>query len=462
MFLDENFMLENKAAKTLYHNYAKDMPIIDYHCHISPKEIYEDKKFSDMTDIWLGGDHYKWKAMRAFGVGEEFISGDKTSKEKFDAYAKMIPYCIGNPLFHWTQMELKKYFNVTKILNEQSKDEIFDECNLKLKNISARTLIKDSNVKVICTTDDPIDDLIYHKKLKEDKTIDFKVLPTFRPDKAINIDLDTFNLWVESLGNVENIKIANFNLFLKALDNRIDYFDSVGCKISDHSISAIDFKLDTLDNVALIFNKKINNEELSSIEVEKFKTFMLIYFGKKYSEKNWAMQLHLSALRNLSTRMFNKLGADTGFDAIDDSLFIRGIASIFDELDKENKLPKTIVYSLNPNYLTILNTMINCFQNNQRGKMQLGSAWWFNDQKEGMYEHLTSLANSGLISTFIGMLTDSRSFLSYTRHDYFRRILCNYFGRAITNEEYPEDYEFVGQIVKDICYNNALDYFNFE
>ena len=404
-FINDKFMLKNKTARELY-KAVKDLPIIDYHCHLVPKMIADDYKFKNAYELFLGGDHYKWRQMRTFGIDEKYITGDADDYEKFEAYAKALPYMIGNPLFHWTQLELKRYFGIDEILCEENCKEIWDKCNelLAKDEYSAKNLIKMSNVEVICTTDNPYDDLEYHKQLKDFGT---KVLPTFRPDlKEIKSDIT----------------------------ERMDYFASVGCKLSDHAIDEM-------------------NDEL----IDK-----IVFLGEEYAKRGWTMQLHIGALRNNNTRMFNSLGADTGFDSINDFEIAKGISTILNRLDEKNMLPKTILYCLNPKDNYVLGTMLGNFQRGPaKGKIQFGSGWWFNDNKDGMEGQMKALSNLGMISTFVGMLTDSRSFVSYPRHEYFRRILCNLLGEWVEGGEYPKDMERLKKIAQDICYYNAKNYFEF-
>jgi glucuronate isomerase len=461
-FLCKDFLLENDTAKKLYHEYAKDMPIFDYHCHLSPKEIAEDKKYENITEVWLGGDHYKWRGMRSQGIEEKYITGDGNDKDKFMKWASTIQYCIGNPLYHWTHLELSRYFGVDKQLNEETAEEIWDICNKKLQeaSFSAKGLIKRSNVKVICTTDDPIDDLKYHRIIKEDKDFDVKVLPTFRPDKCVSIEKDSFLPWINSLEKVVNYKVNNIDVLLKAMNERVQYFHDLGCRIADHGLEGVDYIETEKEEINEIFVKKLCNEEINEEEIIKFKSYMLVFFGRLYAKHNWAMQLHMGCIRNANTRMMKLLGPDTGFDTIGDYSIAEGLAGVLDALDKTNELPKTILYNLNPCDNYVLGTLIGCFQNSDaKGKIQFGSGWWFNDQKDGMIKQMTDLANLGMLSNFVGMLTDSRSFLSYTRHEYFRRILCNVIGKWVENGEFPCDMKLLGTIVQNISFNNALNYF---
>jgi len=461
----KDFLLETETSKKLYHEYAKDMFIFDYHCHLSAQEIAENKSYKNITEIWLGGDHYKWRAMRGNGIAEEFISGNKSDKEKFMKWAETVPYLIGNPLYHWTHLELKEYFNIDETLSPKTAEKIWVKCNelLQQKEFSAKSLIEKSNVKGLCTTDDPIDDLKYHLEIANDKEFNVKVLPTFRPDKAINIDKESFLEWINSLEEVVGYKIDKYSLLLKALSERVDFFHEVGCRISDHGLDTIYFKEATKKEVEEIFLKGLSGQKLTQEEVEKYMTATLIFLGKEYSKRKWTMQIHLGAIRNNSKRMFRQLGADTGFDSIGDYNFAKELSQYLDSLDDTDELPQTILYSLNPRDNYTLATMLGNFQGGGKpGKIQLGSGWWFNDQRDGMVDQMKALANLGVLSRFIGMLTDSRSFLSYTRHEYFRRIMCNLIGQWVENGEYPEDFDMLETIVKGICYENAKDYFGIE
>ncbi len=461
-FITEDFMLQTEAAKILYHEYAKDMPIYDYHCHLSPKEIAENKTFKNITEIWLYGDHYKWRAMRSLGISEEFISGNGSDYDKFKEWSKAVPYTIGNPLYHWTHLELKRYFQTDLLLNEQTSDEVWNHCNelLQSEDFTVQKIIEKSMVNVICTTDDPTDDLQYHKLIKENASFQTKVLPTFRPDKAVEITRPDFNTYVNKLAEVSNVDILTYQDLLSAIEDRAQYFHELGCRISDHGIQTLPFEPCTLEEASTIFAKARNGETVSHEEEMKYKTHTLLFLGRLYNSLGWAMQLHIGAIRNNNQRMFSKLGPDTGFDSVHDYSLAKQLNGFFNELDKDNQLPKTIIYSLNPVHNYVIATACGNFQSGQgKGKMQFGSGWWFQDQKEGMLNQMTDLANLGLLSTFIGMLTDSRSFLSYTRHEYFRRILCQLVGGWVENGEAPADYKLLGSIIQDICYNNANNYF---
>lgn len=464
-FMDDNFLLESETAEKLYHKYAKEMPIYDYHCHLSPKEIYEDKKFRNITEAWLGGDHYKWRAMRSNGVEEKYITGDSEDYDKFMAWARTLPKAIGNPLYHWTHLELQRYFGIRETLSEKTAKTIWEKANNLIVNsdFSARNLIKKSNVKVICTTDDPIDNLEYHIKLKEDKDFSAKVLPTFRPDKAVEIKKDDFTSWIKKLSNISRIEINDYSDLKEALKSRIEFFHKVGCRISDHGLIDVPYAKGTEEEVSEIFLKALNNIEITKLEEDKYKTNMLHFFGKEYAKYKWTMQIHFGALRNNNTNMFKKLGADTGFDSINDSNVAYEISRILDSLEKENSLPKTILYTLNPKDNYVLGTMLGNFQcEGIKGKIQFGSGWWFNDNKDGMIEQMKALGNLGLLGNFVGMLTDSRSFLSYTRHEYFRRIMCNLIGQWVEKGEYPYDEELLEELIKGISFNNAKEYFGIE
>lgn len=468
-FMDKDFELYNETAVKLYENYAKNMPIFDFHCHLSPKDIYEDRQFKNLTEAWLVdghfGDHYKWRLMRGFGISEDYITGTKDDYEKFQKWATVLPYTIGNPIYHWAHMELKQYFNIDKCLSPATAKEIYDNASEQLKTLTTRKLIEMNNVNIICTTDDPTDSLEYHLKLIDDvknnrTNFKTKMLPAFRPDNGINIEKDTFNDWVKKLEKASNIEIKDLETYEAAITNRMDFFKSVGCILSDHALDEVMYKETSKEEVNNILIKKLNNKTLSKDEISSFKGYIVLFLGKEYKKRGWVQQYHISALRNNSSKMMKILGPDTGFDSINDANFIQNLAIIMNKLDEENNLPKTILYSLNTKDYETLATLANCFNEESiKSKVQLGAAWWFNDQLEGMTKQIKTLANMGLLANFVGMLTDSRSLLSYPRHDYFRRLLCNYFGELIEKGEYPNDVEFVGKIVEDICYNNAINYF---
>ena len=465
-YMGNNYLIKSRTGRKLYHKYAKDMPIFDYHCHLNAKDIYENKTFKNITQVWLcengAGDHYKWRVMRTHGVKEEFITGNKSDYEKFLAWSETLPYAIANPIYTWSHMELVKFLNITKPLNPNTASEIYEEANLKLASLTPRDMINMSNVKMLCTTDDPVDSLEYHIKLKEDKSFKVKVLPTFRPDKAINIDASWYNSWVDRLSEVVNKELPTFNDLLNALSERVKFFNEVGCRVSDHSLEKVRYVEASLEEVGEIYLKARNNEKLTEEEVFKYKSYMIIFFGKEYNKYNWAQQYHIGAMRNNSERMFKMLGPDTGFDSLNHEVYAESLSKILNKLDSTNELPKTVLYSLNQQDNEMLIALAGCFQKDIQGKIQLGSGWWFNDQKDGIVKQFNALSSMGLISHFVGMLTDSRSFLSYTRHDYFRRLLCDFFGKLIEGKEYPKDLEFVGKIIQDICYNNAVKYFEVE
>lgn len=451
-FINDNFMLKSKSAEKLYHEYVKDMPIIDYHCHLQPRLIAEDHKFRNAFDLFLSGDHYKWRQMRTNGIDENYITGDKDEYEKFEAFAKTMPYLIGNPLYHWTHLELKRYFDIDWTLSAATCKKTWDICTEKLASpqFSAKNLIKRSNVEVICTTDDPMDTLEYHRQLKDFET---KVLPTFRPDKAVEINKDTFLPYIEKTG------VQSYDELLKWLSDKISFFHEHGCRLSDHALEYVPFEK---GNAQAVFDKKMSGGEITQIEENIFKTAVLKHCASEYTRLGWAMQLHIGALRNNNTNMYKKLGADTGFDSINDLSIAEDLAKFMDNLEIDDCLPKTILYTLNPKDNYVLGTMLGNFQKAPTpGKIQFGSGWWFNDQRDGMESQMKALANLGMLSRFVGMLTDSRSFVSYTRHEYFRRIMCNLIGTWVENGEYPEDYDALGEIVQAISYRNAKNYFNF-
>lgn len=462
-FMDEDFLLFNDIAKILYNNYAKEMPICDFHCHLSPKEIAEDKKYKSITELWLGGDHYKWRVLRSNGVEESFITGNQPDKEKFLKWAETVPDTIGNPVYHWTHLELKRFFGIDKTLSPGTAEEIWHLCNEKLESgeLTARSFITKSKVKVICTTDDPIDTLEYHKAIAEDTSFDVKVLPTFRPDKAINIELDCFGPWVQKLETIVGQPVDTLEKLLDGLKERLVWFEKHGCFISDHALDTVQYEAGTYEESDAIFRKALRKEPLSQLELRIYKSFMLLFFGREYARLGWAMQYHIGALRNNSTRMLKSLGSDTGYDSINDECIAPALSKLLDAMDATNELPKTILYCLNPRDNEVIASMLGNFQDGiVPGKIQFGSGWWFNDQKDGMERQLEALSQLGLLSRFVGMVTDSRSFASYTRHEYFRRILCNKIGMLLENGEYPADMERLGQIIQNICYTNAMHYFN--
>lgn len=461
--INNSFMLKNKTAEKLYFDYAKDMPIIDYHCHINPQEIYENKRFNSITEIWLGGDHYKWRLMRSNGVPENEITGNADDYTKFLAFAEMLPKAIGNPMYHWCHLELKKYFDFDGILSADTAKEVYELCNSKLQkdDMTVRSIIKKSNVKMIGTTDDPIDDLVWHKKLRDDRTFDVLVAPSFRPDKAVNIDKPGFAEYIEKLSAASGIDIKNLDDVKKALSKRLDFFCEMGCRATDHGLDYIVYEPATGFAVNSIFEKALNGKHISKLEADQYKTEIMLFLGEKIAEKGIVMQLHYGAQRNTNKKMFDALGADTGFDCISVKDCGEALTGFLNALEVKGKLPKTIIYSLNPGDDQMIDTVLGCFQGTEAaGKIQHGSAWWFNDTKSGMEAQLKSLANLSLLGNFVGMLTDSRSFLSYTRHDYFRRILCNLLGEWVENGEYPEDLNALKEIVEGISYKNAKKYFD--
>ena len=461
MFMDEDFMLQNNTAVKLYHNYAKKMPIFDYHCHLSPKMMYDDEQFDNIAQIFLGGDHYKWRYMRSNGIDEEYITGYKSDYEKFKAFCGCLQYAIGNPLYHWTHLELKRYFGVNNTVTDENCDMIWEKCNnvIAETKMSPSKLINKSNVTVICTTDDPIDSLEYHKKTSEKGHIQAKVLPALRPDSLINIEKDTFCEYISKVSDVSGITINNYDDAIEAIYSRIDFFHSFGCRISDHALDYVPFNSDY--NAAKVFDKAMNGDKISRYEADAYKSETLIRLAAKYKKLGWTMQLHIGALRNNNSRMLMKLGVDAGFDSIADYPIAANLSALLDAMESSDGLPKTILYTLNPKDNYIIATMLGNYQSSETaGKIQFGSGWWFNDQRDGMIEQMKALANLGALNNFVGMLTDSRSFLSYTRHEYFRRVLCNLIGEWVENGEYPDDFKLLGKIVEDISFNNAKKYFD--
>lgn len=461
-FITDDFLLYNDTAKELFHDIAKDLPIIDYHNHLKQDEILVDKNFDNIADIWLGGDHYKWRAMRANGVDEDYITGNKNGYDKFLKWAETVPHTFGNPLYHWTHLELLRYFDIDEVLNEKTAPEIWEEANRKLATpeLSVRSILKKDKVEFLGTTDDPTDDLQTHRALREEG-YDVVVSPSFRPDKGLYIEREDFLTWVQKLSEVTNAEIENYDDFLQAFSQRVEHFDEHGCKSSDHGLDVLFFKDATKEDVSQIFAKRLKGDILSEEEIEQFKTYTLLTLGELYAEKGWAMQLHIGALRNNNSRMFHKLGPDTGFDSIGDQMIANKLSALLNALDQNDKLPKTILYSLNANDYDVLASMAGNFQSSEiPGKVQFGTAWWFNDTIDGMENQMKTLANIGLISNFIGMLTDSRSFLSFPRHEYFRRILCNLLGTWVEKAKIPKDMELLKHYVRGICYENAKRYFS--
>ncbi|SHE80783.1 D-glucuronate isomerase [Mariniphaga anaerophila] len=464
-FMDENFLLQTETAQKLYHQHAAKMPIFDYHCHIPPKDIAEDKQFENMTQIWLYGDHYKWRAMRTNGVDERYCTGDASDWEKFEKWAETVPNTLRNPLYHWTHLELQRFFGINKIFNPSTAKEIWDECNAKLQTpeYSVRNIIRMANVHTICTTDDPVDSLEYHKQIKE-SGFEVNVLPAWRPDKAMAVEnAAAFNQYVDKLAEVSQTTINSFSSFMEAIEKRHKFFHENGCRLSDHGLETAIAEDYTEEEISVLFEKIRGGNELTDSEIRKFKSCMLYEFGIMDHSRGWTQQYHMGALRNNSTRLYNKLGPDTGLDSIGDFEIARPLSKFLDRLDMENKLTKTVLYNLNPRDNELIATMIGNFQDGSvPGKMQYGSGWWFLDQKDGMEKQMNALSNLGLLSRFVGMLTDSRSFLSYPRHEYFRRTLCNLIGKDVENGEVPNDMQLLGQMVENICFYNAKAYFNFE
>lgn len=463
-FLDENFLLQTKTAQQLYHEFAKEMPIIDYHCHLPPDQIAEDIQFENISQIWLYGDHYKWRAMRTNGIDERYCTGNKSDSEKFQKWAETVPYTLRNPLYHWTHLELQRYFNIHEILSGDNAMDIYTHCTQKLQTpeFSVRNLLRKMNVVNVCTTDDPIDSLEHHQKLKRDN-FEIKVLPAFRPDKAMNADdPQELTKYISKLEEVSGISVSNYDDYLKALKSRHDYFAENGCAVSDHGLENI-FAGDYTDQeIRNIFNSLRNGKTVTPAEILKFKSALLFEFALWDHEKGWVQQYHLGALRSNNTRKLKELGPDTGWDSIGDFSQARSLSKFLNKLDEEDHLAKTIIYNLNPADNELIASMIGNFNDGSvAGKIQFGSAWWFLDQKDGMVKQLNTLSNMGLLSRFVGMITDSRSFLSYPRHEYFRRILCNLIGNDVENGELPGDMKWLGQTVQDISYYNAKTYFNF-
>lgn len=463
-FMDKDFLLQTETAQKLYHEHAAKMPIFDYHCHINPKDIAEDRRFKTVTEIWLYGDHYKWRAMRTNGVDERFCTGDASDWEKFEKWAETVPYTLRNPLFHWTHLELKKFFGIDEVLSPKNARKIYDACNEKLSQpeYSCRGIIRMANVHTICTTDDPVDSLEYHRQIKE-SGFEVAVLPAWRPDKAMMVENPAaFNAYIDQLTKVSGVEIKTFADLISALDKRHHFFHENGCRLSDHGLDTAYAEDYSSDEICSIFDKVRGGQHLTAKEILKFKSCMLYEFGVMDHSRGWTQQLHIGAQRNNNTRLFNKLGPDTGFDSIGDVPVAAPLAKLLDRLDQENRLCKTVLYNLNPRDNELYATMLGNFQDGSvPGKVQYGSGWWFLDQKDGMEKQMNSLSNLGLLSRFVGMLTDSRSFLSYTRHEYFRRTLCNLLGNDVENGEIPCDMELLGQMVENICFYNAKNYFNF-
>lgn len=464
-FVTEDFLLSNDFARKLYHEYAKDLPIIDYHCHLSPQDIANNRQFETITKVWLEGDHYKWRAMRTLGINEKYITGNASDEDKFKQWAYAVPYTLRNPLYHWTHLELKRYFNVDDLLTEDTADKVYKSSNEQLKSSSHNTrgLLTGMKVEVVCTTDDPADSLEHHQKIKQDN-FSITILPTFRPDKAYAVENpDAYIAYLEKLSAVSGVAINSFDKLIAALENRIEFFHSLGCKLSDHGLEQLYYPDNKQAyNINTLFGKLHKKENLDRGEIHFFKYAVLIELGRLYHKKGWTQQYHLGALRNTNERMLRVLGPDTGFDSIGDFTQSVALSKFLNELDSTDQLAKTILYNLNPADNEVMGTMIGNFNDGStKGKIQFGSAWWFLDQKDGMEKQINALSNLGLLSCFIGMLTDSRSFLSYPRHEYFRRILCNLIGKDVVSGELPADEKWLGKIVSDICYYNAKAYFKF-
>ena len=467
-FMDKDFLLDTETAKKLYHEHAENMPIIDYHCHLPPKEIYEDKKFRNLTEVWLGagdrfGDHYKWRALRARGYEEDSISGPDDDYKKYMQFVESMPYFVGNPLYTWSHLEMQRYFGIDDVICPANAKKIWDKANKVLETLTARKMMEKFNVKTVCTTDDPVDSLEWHKKMREDKTLKVDVRPAFRPDKAINVELSWFKDWVAQLGSVVGRELKTLEDFCNALAERIAFFDSMGSKLSDHALDVVHYAPATYEEANAVYLKGLKGEPVSDEEQDKYKGYILLFLGKQYVKYGWTQQYHIGALRNNSKSMLKKIGPDTGFDAIEDSVYMEKLSALLGALDEQDSLPKTIIYCLNPRDNYALTVLAGCFQKEGvKGRVQVGTAWWFLDQLDGMRQNLETLMQVGLVAQSVGMLTDSRSFLSYPRHELYRRLLCQMLGRLVENGLYPkEELPTLGKIVEDVCYNNAKEYFGF-
>ena len=463
--MTEEFLLESELAKQLYFDFAKDLPIIDYHCHIDPAEIYENKPFEDLSEVWLGGDHYKWRLMRSSGISEDYVTGNATGREKFNKFAGILPRSIGNPVYYWAHLELQRFFDCSLPIRSDTADEIWMLTKDKIskdKMLSPRGIIERMNVEVIVTTDDPADSLEWHKKLKEDNSFNVKVLPCWRPDMAMNIDSKNFTGYIKKLSDVCNTKLDSFYALKAALSSRLEHFNNHGCRAADHGIKNLVFLPYDENEVAAIFKKALNGESVSTDEADKYRLALLSFLAGEYTRLQWVMQLHLGVIRDINTLMSNKLGPNTGFDAIGPFSGVKDLSSVLDSLNMSGSLPKTLIFPINPTDNAAVNTIAGCFSGEGiKSKVQQGSAWWFNDTYEGMHQQLISFAQFGVLADFIGMLTDSRSFMSYTRHEYFRRILCNFIAELANKCRYPDDIKSISAIVQDICYNNVKEYFRF-
>lgn len=465
-FMDENFLLDSKTAEILFYDYAKSMPVIDYHCHIQPKEIAENYQFQNLAQAWLGGDHYKWRLIRANGTPEEKITGNNSSdREKFQEFAKALPKSVGNPLYHWTHLELKRFFDCDLTLNEDTAEEIWNTCNLRLKQpeMAVQGIITKSNVEVICTTDDPADSLEWHQKIKAESSCTAKVIPAMRPDAVMRIDAEGYKTYIARLGENTGISIRTIDDIRQSLHKRMDFFEKMGCRLTDHALEYIFYRPAADAEIDKIITKALQKEPISIQEVEEYKTALLVFLAEEYSKRDWTMQIHYSALRNNNTKMYKILGPDTGFDCIATYNCAEGMTAFLDALTFKGILPKTIFYSLNPADNILIDSIIGSFQDKGiAGKVQQGCAWWFNDTKAGIIDQLTNIANLSVLGNILGMVTDSRSFLSYPRHEYYRRILCNFIGSLVENGEYPNDIQYLGKLVQNISYNNAKEYFKFD
>lgn len=467
-FMDSDFLLETETARRLYHEHAKRMPIIDYHCHLQPKEIYENKRFRNLAEAWLGagdryGDHYKWRALRARGYEEDSISGPDDDYKKYLQFVEAMPYLVGNPLYTWSHLEMKRYFGIDEIIKPANARAIWDKANRVLETLTAREMLYKFDVKTVCTTDDPADSLEWHEKMKADKSLRVRVLPTFRPDKAVNVELPWFAAWVAQLSGVVGRQITDLNGLCSALAERIKFFDDMGCRLSDHALDEVHYAPADYGEANAVFLKGLKGESVSDAEQDKYKGYLLVFLAREYNKYGWVQQYHIGALRNNSKMMLEKIGADTGFDAIGDGVYMKKLSALLGEADKDGSLPKTILYNLNPRDSYALTVLAGCFQREGvKGRVQVGTAWWFLDQQDGMRQNLETLMQVGLVAQSVGMLTDSRSFLAYPRHEYYRRILCSMLGSLVESGQYPEDeLDTLGKIVEDICYNNAAEYFGF-
>ena len=467
-FMDKDFLLTTETAKKLYHEHAEKMPIIDYHCHLQPKEIYEDKKFRNLAEVWLGagdryGDHYKWRSLRARGYEEDSISGPDDDYKKYLQFVESMPYFVGNPLYHWSHLEMRRYFGIEDIINAKNAKKIWDAANQKLETLTAREMMYRFKVDTVCTTDDPVDSLEWHEKMNHDSTLKVHVRPAFRPDKAINVELSWFESWVQQLSKVVGYPIAELRDLEKALADRIDFFHKMGSRLSDHALDVLHYAPATYDQANAVFHKGMNHQEISEQEQDWYKGYVLVFLGKLYHKYGWVQQYHIGALRNNSKSMLKKIGPDTGFDAIEDQNYMEKLSALLGALDETDELPKTILYCLNPRDNYALTVLAGCFQKEGiKGRVQVGTAWWFLDQQDGMRQNLETLMQVGLVAQSVGMLTDSRSFLAYPRHEYYRRLLCQMLGNLVESGQYPkEELDTLGKIVEDVCYNNAKEYFGF-